>query len=70
VREDLRDYVVHHLSEPGAVLVIDKTRDLKKGSHRSGVQRQHNGTAGRIENAQVVVYLSYAAAGGHALMDP
>jgi SRSO17 transposase len=69
VAEDLRDYVVEHLGEPGAVLVIDETGDLKKGGRTVGVQRQYTGTAGRIENAQVAVYLTYAAAGGHALID-
>jgi SRSO17 transposase len=69
VQQDLRDYVIDHLGEPGAVLVIDETGDLKKGSHTVGVQRQYTGTAGRIENAQVAVYLTYAAAGGHALID-
>ena len=69
VQDDLRDYVVDHLGEPGAVLVIDETGDLKKGTHTVGVQRQYTGTAGRIENAQVAVYLTYAAARGHALID-
>jgi SRSO17 transposase len=69
VRDDLRDYVVEHLADPGAVLVIDETGDVKKGRHTVGVQRQYTGTAGRIENAQVAVYLTYAAAGGHALID-
>lgn len=69
VRDDLRDYVVGHLGDPGAVLVVDETGDLKKGTHTVGVQRQYTGTAGRIENAQVGVYLVYAAAGGHAFID-
>src|SRR3954466_4248137 len=69
VREDLRDYVVAHLADPAAVLVIDETGDLKKGTQTVGVQRQYTGTAGRIENAQVAVYLTYAAAAGHALID-
>src|SRR4051812_9775198 len=68
-REDLRDYVVAHLGEPGAVLVIDETGDVKKGRHTVGVQRQYTGTAGRIENSQVAVYLTYAARSGHALID-
>ena len=34
-----------------------------------GVQRQYTGTAGRIENSQVAVYLAYAAPRGHALID-
>lgn len=37
--------------------------------HSVGVQRQYTGTAGRIENAQVAVYLTYAAPRGHALID-
>src|SRR4051794_27848500 len=69
VREDLCDYIVEHLADPDAVLVIDETGDVKKGSRTVGVQRQYTGTAGRIENAQVTVYLTYAARGGHALID-
>jgi SRSO17 transposase len=69
VGEDLRDYVVDHLADPAAVLVIDETGDLKKGSHTVGVQQQYTGTAGRIENAQVGVHLGYASRRGHALVD-
>ena len=69
VRDDLRDYVVDALGDPGAVLVVDETGDVKKGVHSVGVQRQYSGTAGRIENSQVAVYLTYAAPRGHALID-
>ena len=69
VRDDVRDYVVEHLGDPGAVLVPDETGDIKKGSCTAGVQRQYSGTAGRIENCQVAVYLTYAAPRGHALID-
>jgi SRSO17 transposase len=69
VRDDLRDYVVDHLGDPSAVLVVDETGDLKKGAHTVGVQRQYTGTAGRIETAQVGVYLVYAAVGGHGFID-
>jgi len=69
VRDDLRGYVVEHLGDPGAVLVVDETGDLKKGTASAGVQRQYTGTAGRVENCQVGVFLSYASAGGHALID-
>jgi SRSO17 transposase len=48
------------------VLVVDETGDLKKGRQSVGVQRQYTGTAGRIENAQVAVYLVYASDAGHA----
>ena len=51
------------------MLVVDETGDLKKGVHTVGVQRQYTGTAGRIENAQVAVYLAYAGPRGHAMID-
>ncbi|MET7460616.1 transposase [Nonomuraea sp. NPDC005501] len=57
VRDDLRDYVVEHLHDDQAVLVVDETGAVKKGSHTVGVQRQYTGTAGRDENPQVAVYL-------------
>ena len=69
VRDDVRDYVTGHLGDPGAVLVADETGDVKKGACTAGVQRQYSGTAGRIENCQVAVYLTYAAPAGHALID-
>jgi SRSO17 transposase len=69
VRDDIRDYVTEHLGDPEAVLVVDETGDLKKGTGTVGVQRQYTGTAGRIENAQVAVYLVYATDAGHAVID-
>jgi SRSO17 transposase len=69
VRDDVRAYVVEHFGDPGAVLVIDETGDLKKGTATVGVQRQYTGTAGRVENAQVAVYLVYASSSGHAVID-
>jgi SRSO17 transposase len=69
VRDDLRSYVVDHLGDPEAVLVVDETGDVKKGTATVGVQRQYTGTAGRIENAQVGVYLVYAGERGHAFID-
>jgi SRSO17 transposase len=69
VRDDLRDYVLEHFASPGAVLVVDETGDLKKGTATVGVQRQYTGTAGRTENAQVAVYLAYAAPAGTAFID-
>jgi len=69
VRDDLRDYVTGHLGDADAVLVVDETGDEKKGVHTVGVQRQYTGTAGRIENAQVAVYLGYAGERGHAFID-
>jgi SRSO17 transposase len=69
VRDDLRDYLTEHLGDATAVLAVDETGDVKKGTATAGVQRQYTGTAGRIENAQVAVYLAYVAPAGHALID-
>ena len=69
VRDDVRTLVVEHLGDPEAVLVVDETGDLKKGTATVGVQRQYTGTAGRVENAQVAVYLVYASRAGHAVID-
>ncbi len=69
VRDDVRSYVIDAFGEPDAILVVDETGDVKKGEHTVGVQRQYTGTAGRIENAQVAVLLTYAARRGHALID-
>ena len=70
VRDDLRQYVVEHLGDCDAVLVVDETGFLKKGEKSAGVQRQYSGTAGRIENSQVGVFLAYASAKGRTLLDP
>ena len=68
-RDDVCDYVVDHLHDDQAVLLVDKTGDVKKGTGTVGVQRQYTGTAGRIENAQVAAYLVYAGRRGHAAVD-
>jgi SRSO17 transposase len=69
VRDDLRGYVVEALGDPEAVLVLDETGFLKKGTGSAGVARQYTGTAGRIENAQVGVFLAYASRHGAAFLD-
>jgi SRSO17 transposase len=69
VRDDLRAYVVEHLGDADAVMALDETGFIKKGEHSVGVQRQYSGTAGRIENCQVGVFLGYASRHGHALLD-
>ena len=69
VRDDLRAYVVEHLGDPGAVPVLDETGFLKKGTKSVGVQRRYTGTAGRIENSRVGVFLGYASRHGRALID-
>src|SRR5829696_4741423 len=69
VRDDLRAYVVEHLGDERAVLVVDETGFLKKGTKSVGVARQYSGTAGRTENSQVGVFLVYAAPRGRAFLD-
>ncbi|WP_344583767.1 IS701 family transposase [Streptomyces lunalinharesii] len=69
VRDDVREYVLEHLHDEAAVLVVDETGDVKKGTHTVAVQRQYTGTAGRIENSQVAVFLVYAGERGHAAVD-
>jgi SRSO17 transposase len=69
VRDDLREYVVEHLGEKEAVLVCDETGFLKKGEKSVGVQRQYSGTAGRIENCQIGVFLAYASSRGRTFID-
>ena len=69
VRDDLREYVVEHLGDANAVLIVDDTGFLKKGIRSAGVQRQYSGTAGRRENCQVGTFLAYASCKGRALVD-
>jgi SRSO17 transposase len=58
VRDDLRGYLMEHLGTPQGVMVIDETGFLKKGRHSAGVARQYSGTAGRVENSQIGVFLA------------
>jgi SRSO17 transposase len=69
VRDDLRAYVTEHLGEAAGVLIVDETGFLKKGTKSVGVQRQYSGTAGRIENCQIGVFLGYASTTGRAFLD-
>jgi SRSO17 transposase len=69
VRDELRTYVMDQLGHPDGLLVLDETGFLKKGSYSVGVARQYSGTAGRIENQQIGVFLAYASPRGAALID-
>ena len=69
VRDDLRAYVVETLGDTDAVLILDETGFLKKGDKSAGAARQYTGTAGRIENAQVGVFLAYSSRHGVAFLD-
>ncbi|PFG50283.1 SRSO17 transposase [Amycolatopsis sulphurea] len=68
-RDDIRSYVLRHLGDPGGVVVADETGFLKKGTKSAGVQREYSGTAGRIENCQLGVFLTYVSPRGRALID-
>jgi SRSO17 transposase len=69
VRDTLRSYVLDRLGDAAGVLVADETGFLKKGTKSAGVQRQYSGTAGRIENCQLGVFLTYVSPHGRALID-
>jgi SRSO17 transposase len=69
IRDDLRAYTVEHLGEREGVLVVDETGFLKKGIKSAGVQRQYSGTAGRVENCQLGVFLAYTTSKGRAVID-
>jgi SRSO17 transposase len=69
LRDEVRGYVFEALGDPDGVLVVDETGFVKKGVHSVGVARQYSGTAGRIENSQVGVFVAYASRFGQALID-
>lgn len=69
VRDDLVAYVQDHLADPQGVLILDETGFLKKGVKSAGVQRQYSGTAGRIENCQIGVFLAFTGRRGRVLLD-
>src|SRR5689334_1103159 len=78
VRDDVRGYVLDGLADPdadgadglpGGVFIADDTGFVKKGRRSAGVQRQYTGTSGKIDNCQLGVFLGYATARGHALID-
>ena len=69
IRDITRDYVGEKLCEEDGVLVVDETGFLKQGKKSCGVKRQYSGTAGRVENCQIGVFLSYASDKGYAAID-
>ena len=69
VRDDLQGYVVEHLGDAGGVLVVDETGFLKQGKKSVGVKRQYSGTAGKVENCQIGVFLAYGSRYGAAFLD-
>lgn len=69
VRDLLTGYVIKNLGDPEGILAIDETGFLKKGTASAGVARQYSGTAGRIENCQIGVFLTYATRHGRTFLD-
>jgi len=69
VRDDVLDLVREKLADPAAVVVIEETGFVKKGTKSVGVAPQYSGTAGKIGNCQIGVFLAYAAQKGQVLMD-
>ena len=69
LRDRLRTYLTDYLADSNAVGVIDETGFLKKGRHSAGVARQYSGTAGKVENCQIGVFLAYASQHGQTLLD-
>jgi SRSO17 transposase len=65
----LQRFILDHLGEPGAVLVLDETAELKQGQMTVGVSRQHAGITGQVENCQTVVFMAYVTDCAHALFD-
>jgi SRSO17 transposase len=69
LRDELQAYVIEQLGDPAGILVVDETGFLKKGRKSVGVARQYSGTAGRVENCQIGVFLTYATAAGRTFLD-
>src|SRR5689334_1585210 len=69
LRDIVRDYVLEHLAEDDAVLVVDETGFLKQGKASCGVARQYTGSAGKITNCQIGVFVAYVSEKGHAFID-
>jgi SRSO17 transposase len=69
VRDAYQQFVVEQFGDAEAILVLDETGELSKGTQSVGVQRQYSGTAGKVENCQVGVFLAYVTSQGHLLFD-
>ena len=69
LRDIVRDYVIEHLADDDAVLVIDEAGFLKQGKASCGVARQYTGSAGKITNCQIGVFATYVSRHGHAFID-
>lgn len=66
---ELSRQVGQAIGDAHGVIVFDPSAFAKKGQESVGVQRQWCGRLGKVENCQVGVYLAYASASEHALID-
>ncbi|MBC8446185.1 MAG: IS701 family transposase, partial [Chloroflexi bacterium] len=69
VRDDLQAFVIEYFGEADGIGIVDETGFLKKGTKSVGVKRQYSGTAGKIENCQVGVFLTYCSRRGYTFLD-
>src|SRR2546427_10123028 len=69
VRDELIRLVAESFGDAEGIFVVEETGFLKKGTKSVGVQRQYTGTAGKPENCQVGVFLTYVGPQGHAFLD-
>jgi SRSO17 transposase len=69
LRDIVRDYALETLADPDAVLVLDETGFLKKGTASCGVARQYTGSVGKVTNCQIGVFAAYVSRHGHAFID-
>ena len=69
LRDIVREYALETLADPDAVLVLDETGFLKKGTASCGVARQYTGSAGKITNCQIGVFAAYVSRHGYGFID-
>jgi SRSO17 transposase len=58
--EQVQQAVMERRELQGGVLILDESADEKSGDRSAGAGRQHNGRMGKVDEAQVGVYLAYA----------
>jgi SRSO17 transposase len=69
VRDELQAFVIERFGEADGIGIVDETGFLKKGTKSVGVKRQYSGTAGKIENCQIGVFLTYCTGRGYTFLD-
>ena len=69
LRDELQRFVIERFGDQEGIGVVDETGFLKKGENSVGVNRQYTGTAGKVENCQVGVFLTYFNRQGYTFLD-